>query len=357
MRTLYNIPNKIFFFTLALTVSACGGGGGGGSETPTPTPTSTSTPTSTPTSTQAITGGAIKGPLVNAIVTLYALDTTQPGFKGAVIDTGTTDASTAIAGLNLPLPLTPPYIMEFTSSAETLDITTGQTPVVATLNTVLTQALIDSGNPLYATPLTTMALAIAINNSTGTTSADDFLAKLPAAAHHVVATVGFGMSPDIDIFTTPAVLDNTVDTAQEQTDVLAYRTAIEALVAVAFQMQEDASSTATAEAIINELADDLSDGLIDGNVDGVVSTIYNSTTLAVFKQDPVALVIPNALNGETVAQVKDILLAETTALGSTASTTELSEGSITVVVRHASTTPADKTVWNSFNWNDGSVWQ
>ena len=340
MRTLYYIPHKILFFTLALTLSACGGGGG-----------SSGTPA------QAITGGAIKGPLVNATVTVYALDTAQPGFKGAVIDTGTTDARAAITGLNLPLPLTPPYIMEFTSSAETMDMTTGQYPVVATLSTVLTQSLIDSGNPVYATPLTTMALAIAINNSTSTTSAADFLAKLPAAANQVVATVGFGMSSNIDIFASPPVLDNTVDNPQKQSDVLAYRTAIEALTTVAFEMQQDGSTTATAEAIISELANDLTDGIIDGNVNSTVSTIYNSTTLDVFTQDPVGLMIPNAINGETVAQVNEILVAEAIALGSTASTTGLSDGSITVVVIPASTTSANKAVWNSFNWNDGSVWQ
>lgn len=321
-----------------LILSACGSGSGSDSGTPA----------------QAITGGAIKGPLVNAAVTVYALDTTLPGFKGAVIDTGTTDARAAITGLNLPLPLTPPYIMEFTSSADTMDMTTGQYPVVATLSTVLTQSLIDSGNPVYATPLTTMALAIAINNST---SADDFLAKLPAAANQVVATVGFGMSPNIDIFASPPVLDNTVDNLQKQSDVLAYRTAIEALATVAFEMQQDGSTMATAEAIISELANDLTDGIIDGKMNGTVSTIYNSITLTVFTQDPVGLFIPNAINGETVAQVNDILVAETAALGSTASTTALSDGSITVVVTPASTTSANKAVWNSFNWNDGSVWQ
>ncbi|MFT6915894.1 MAG: hypothetical protein ACJAWL_002204 [Motiliproteus sp.] len=308
-------------------------------------------------STHAITGGGIKGPLVNAIVTVYALDATQSGFKGAVIATGTTDAQAAIADVNLPLPLTPPYIMEFTSSIDTIDLTTGQYPVVATFSTVITQTLIDSGKPIYATPLTQMAVAIAIDNSTSATSTDDFLVNLAAAAHQVVETVGFGMSPTIDIFTTSAVLDNSVDTPQKQSDTLAYRTAIEALVAVAFAMEADGSISGTAETIINELAKDLSDGVIDASINGTVSTLYDSPALTLFTQDPTTLPIPNASNAVTVADVKDILLAETTALGSTVSTPELNDGSITSVVTPARITAANRAVWNSFSWNDGSVWQ
>ena len=47
--------------------------------------------------------------------------------------------------------------MEFTSTAATRDITTGAAPVIDTLRTVITDDHVTSGNPIYATPLTTMA--------------------------------------------------------------------------------------------------------------------------------------------------------------------------------------------------------
>ena len=95
---------------LLAPLSARGGGGG-------------SAPPSTPGS-RDIGGGGVKGPLAFAIVTVYAFDSTQAGFKGAVVDDASTDASSAITGLVLPFPLSPPYIMEFTSDASTIDITT-----------------------------------------------------------------------------------------------------------------------------------------------------------------------------------------------------------------------------------------
>ena len=91
-----------------LGLTACGGGGGGGGDD------ESTTTTTTTTSSQSVSGGGVKGPLANAIVTVYAFDPTKPGFKGAAVATATTDASAAIVGLALPFPITPPYILEFT---------------------------------------------------------------------------------------------------------------------------------------------------------------------------------------------------------------------------------------------------
>jgi len=346
-------PNALtaLVFTLSTSLlTACGGDGGDPQSTLIEEP-------STETQTQAITGGAIKGPLANATVTVYGFDSSQAGFKGAVIATGVTDASAAITGLNLPEPLTPPYIMEFTSTpGSTSDITTGVFPFIPTLSTVLTQALIDTGEPVYATPLTSLAVDVAINSSTDSTTATEFLVSLAVAATQVVETVGFGMSTSIDIFATPPLVNEATDTTAELSDVLAYRTAIEALAAVTFQMQQDASTTSDVVAIISELAKDLSDGVIDASVNGVSSTVYNNTTLIQLTQDPTGLTIPNTT--DTVADVSSILVDETRLTGSTTTTTELSDGSITVTITSASTTTSTGVaVWDAFNWDDGSAWQ
>jgi len=95
---------------------------------------------------RSIEGAGVKGPLANAIVNVFAYDATQTGFKGALAATASTDVSSAISGLTLPFPLNPPYIIEFTSDADTTDITTGMAPVIGTLRSVITQSLLDSGN-------------------------------------------------------------------------------------------------------------------------------------------------------------------------------------------------------------------
>ena len=213
---------------LIVSLISCGGGGGGSDDNDATTTTPT-TPTTPTTSSTSVSGGGVKGPLANAIVTAYAFDPTKTGFKGVVAGSATTNASAAIVGLALPFPVTPPYILEFTSDAGTTDITTGTAPVITTMRTVITQALLDSGQQIYATPLTTMAVDIAIANSNATTTPAQFEAALATAAGQVVSTLGFGMSGDIDIFDTPPLIDSTTTGTDVQADVAAYRAAVEAV--------------------------------------------------------------------------------------------------------------------------------
>ena len=185
MKTKKSLSLIIFlkhYILLLILVSLGSCGGGGGDVSPPDSPLS-----------QSISGGGVKGPLANAIITVYSLDTSAVDFKGEVIDTGTTNASALITGLSLPIPLTPPYILEFTSAAGTTDITTGQSPIIATLRTVLTQSLLNTGEPLYATPLTTMATDIAIvnadnsspfaGNNNGAITEQEFLMPCPLLQH------------------------------------------------------------------------------------------------------------------------------------------------------------------------------
>ena len=317
---------------VALVLTACGGGGGGGGTT----------------QTQSIGGGGVKGPLANAIVTAYTFDSTAAGYKGAVIDTGTTDASAKITGLALTLPLAPPYILEFTSDAGTTDITTGMAPVITTMRTVLTQALIDTGEDVYATPLTTMATDLAVANAgtaafggddTAPVTAAEFVAALPVAASQVSSTLGFGIDSTIDIFDTPPLVDDTTDTTGEQTSVAAYRAAVEAVTAVVYEMDQQNSGT-TPDSVLSELTADLAnDGDINGTTAAGASTVLTAATLEVLDQDPALLPIPNEPSGKTVGDVEQVLINETATTGTTTSTAELdpTTGSIDTVVKPAET--------------------
>lgn len=323
---------------VALALAACGGGGGSNGTT----------------QTQSIGGGGVKGPLANAIVTAYAFDASAAGFKGAVIDTGSTDTSAKITGLALTLPLTPPYILEFTSDSGTTDITTGMAPVITTMRTVLTQALIDSGEDVYATPLTTMAADLAVANAgTAAFGGDDvapvtsseFVAALPIAASQVASTLGFGINSTVDIFDTPPLVDDTTDTTEEQASVAAYRAAVEAVTAVVYQMDQQSTGT-TPDAVLSEITSDLAaDGVIDGATESGTSTVLTTATLAVLDQDPATLPIPNSDDGTgnpvLVGDVEQVLIDETTTTGTSTDTSELdpTTGSIDTVVAPAETNP------------------
>lgn len=339
-RNLVKLASLALF---SMILSACGGGSGGGGS---------SSPTS-----QSLTGGGVKGPLADAIVTAYAVDTESVDFKGEVIGSpGSTDDQARITNLSLPFPLSPPYILEFTSDENTVDITTQQAPVISEMRTVITQALLDSGEQIYATPLTTMAVDLAIRNADsddgpwaeskrdldsdddgtddisvvlgdGDVSTDEFLTALPIAAAQVKSTLGFGIDQDVDIFDTPPLIDSTMDTADEQEDAAAYRAAVEAVTAVVDQL-DDATGTGNPNAVLSALTEDLADGEIDGQVDDgtgsgdtEVSNLFGgdsetaTAALQLLDQDPSTLPIPNDPQGRTVGEMKSIVDEEKAALG------------------------------------------
>ena len=294
-------------------------------------------------------GGGVKGPLANAVVTVYDVDVTAADFKGDAVATGETNAQAQIINLSLPFPVDPPYILEFSSDDDTTDITTGQTPIITVMRSVLTQALLDTGENVYATPLTTMAVDLAIKNADednapwgdrdedgnpdvglgdGTATEEEFLSALAVAATQVKSTVGFGMGEDIDIFDAPPLIDPTTDTSDEQESAASYRAAVEAVTAVVAQIN-DATGADNNDEVLSQVTNDLADGQIDGEVDGEVSGIYGGdsdtadASLELFQQDPGSLPIPNSPSGQTVGDIKELLDEEKANTGNSDTNTEI----------------------------------
>ena len=345
--------NKLLLISISLALAACNGGSSGGSS-------GGSNQTS-----QSISGGGIKGPLVNAVVTVYELDPTAVDFKGAVVGTpGSTNAQAQIQNLSLPFPITPPYILEFTSDENTTDILTGKFPVISEMRTLLTAELLENGEQIYATPLTTMAVDLAIKNADNdgsvntawalaernldpdgdgtdelsvslgdsTKTVDELLSALPIAAAQIKSTLGFGMGEEIDIFDTPPLIDNTTDNAEKQEQAASYRAAVEAVTAVVDQIDR-ATGTDSANTVLSALTNDLADGQIDGKEDGQNSEIFGGSnegaeetaaaSLQLLDQDPSTLPIPNDPQGRTVGQMKQVINDEKQDLGNDTVTTEI----------------------------------
>jgi Bacterial Ig domain/Thrombospondin type 3 repeat len=317
----------VLVFILILGLLACGGGG---DSAPQQNP-----PADDPVS-QNITGGGVEGPLANAVVTVFGFDASSPGFKGPVVATATTDASTAITGLNLPLPLSPPYIMEFTSVSGTTDITTGKFPVIATMRTVITQSQLDTGKALYASPLTTIIVDVAVknavdNNGTAGIQADEFEAALALASSKVMSTLGFGIDASIDASNTPPLINNETVSVAEQTKVAGYRSAVEAVTAIVYQISQQVAGASAGE-VLADLASDLAD---DDVINGSSGSTLNASTLQVLQQDPSSLNIPNTSPVQTIADVQSILATETSITGFTTSTAALTDGTIVTRLKPA----------------------
>ena len=271
-----------------------------------------------------VSGGGVKGPLAFALVTSYEFDGSldrSTGFEGTITGTGSTDDASRIRQIRFPRNPAPMYILETSADGDTIDLTTGQYPVITSLRTIVTAddlLGINRNEPkreYYATLLTTLATDIAVANATdsnvnGVIDPSEFLSALAAAESLVVSTVGFGMDENIDIFNTPPLVNSSTETAEDQEAATQYRAAIEALTAIVYQIQEFTGDTGVStDEVLTSLASDLSDGLIDGQVNGELVGTYDQNALDVFETDPLSLPIPNTTS--TVADVPDLLVEET----------------------------------------------
>lgn len=298
----------------------------------------------------SLSGGGVDGPLANSIVTLYAIDTTVPDYKSATpLGEGTTDERAQINGIDKPSADDAPYLLEFTANADTRDLTACSdddssgsidvateclAPVVGTLRTIVTAEMLNSDRPVYATLLTTMATDIAIKQTGLNGDTATLLTELADAAAQVKSTVGFGLGSDTNIFTTPPMLDADTDTQEEQEQVAAYRSAVQALASVINQIS-DAVGGADPSAVLTVMSDDLSDGTIDGEVDGAQSDLYDgdgdgtgdvsgaTAALQLLDQDPASLPVPNDPQGRTVGDMAAILVDEIGDTGNDAVTTQI----------------------------------
>lgn len=210
-------------------------------------------------------GGAVDGPIAHASVSLYRLDPTAENLQGELLDEGITDAEAEFADLEVDKAEPGPFLLVVTANDNTIDLNTGVMPVIHQVRTVIRSGRV--AEPVYATPLTTMAVAIsAAKRPQGGGTVDDFAAGLQASASELVSAFGFGMTDDIDIFATPPMVTDETDTDEKLAQVAAYRTAISGTAAVIFEIQKHTSNTSTND-ILNALADDLSDGVVDGKND------------------------------------------------------------------------------------------
>lgn len=265
-------------------LTACGGGGGGdggGSG-------------SGSSNSVALGGSAVKGPLANAVAEVYALDTSADNLQGELVDSGSTNSQAEFTGINL-VPANAPYLLVVTADEDTVDITTDAAPIISTLRTVITAESLTNNAPIYATPLTSMAVQVVASRED--TDADNLQSQLTNAQNQVKTTLGFGLDQSVDIFTTAPLLTDETDTPEEQQAVAEYRLAIEALSAVVDGIaSETDDSDDTAEDVLNALAEDLADGEIDG--------MAGSEML-------------QELNGYDVADLDDVVVADLTIPGTT----------------------------------------
>jgi hypothetical protein len=324
--------NKLILLcTLATLVQACGDGRSSNSNTPTnSTPPTNIAPPAAPEATTPISGSAVKGPLVGALVQAHEFDPSAENFIGDLLDVGETGPDSAVTDVEIPTSYTGIVILVVSADEDTIDLTTGEAPVITRLTTVISAAQLSAQIPIYATPLTTIALDLAVSKAgedsslypsdgeAGVSEAE-FLQAVSSASGQTAALLGFGLDQSVDIFSTPPIVNDSVTTPAQLAASTAYRTAIEGVSAVVVLLQEaaenvNADTTLTTTNILAALAQDITDGDIDGESDqGAIEAITEiegdgSAIEILLTTDPSTLFVP----GTTIAitQIGQLLIEE-----------------------------------------------
>ncbi|VAW79659.1 hypothetical protein MNBD_GAMMA13-280, partial [hydrothermal vent metagenome] len=321
----------VSLFAFSLLVACGGGGSGGGDATSNSGGNTAPGPAQTAPEDIQIFGAGVKGPLAFADTRIYRLDTTFPEFydPNTPVSSAITNEFAQISGLSVPADIQPPFILTIGGS-NAIDLNTSTAPVIQTLITVITQEMLTNGQPVYATPLTTMAFQMARHGTGTSTDTGVFLQQLAAAATQVETLFSIDQTTRMDIFRSPVVINNDTVTATEQKEAVYHRAALEAFAAKVSALSEAAGNVST-DLIIDRLALDLeSDGVIDntenGNAIGAIDPV-------VLSKDPMALVIPNTQY--RIRDVMNLMEDERTLLGTAATGPSFNKNQITLPIAAA----------------------
>lgn len=319
----------VFMGILAMALVGCGGGGSGsGSESATDT-------------SAEIQVSGVKGPLADALVRIYGFDSGAPGFAGDTpLLESRSGSNSRTENLTIPDDATAyPLIVEVSADSGTLDLTTGQTPeaptAITTFKTVVmaehVEAIRAGEGAVYATPLTTMAVDLAIRRSGAAASREVFLLNLSLAQRDVLLMLGFGLPSYTDLYRLSPVVNESTTSPEAQMLVAQYRIAVEAVGAVVLKLYESAlaanpATDVTSDAILSGLALDISDGALDGFEQAEPLAVFAdvASVSEVVLTPPENLLVPGT--SIPLTEIEALLIAETDATGIQTDTSYLAAG-------------------------------
>ena len=278
-------------------VAACGGGGGGDggsgavddrpqviTDRPDPVQVEPDPPVS-------ITGAGVKGPLAFADVSVFRLDATKPDLHdaSAAVAQGDSDAYATIRDVIIPDPEQAPFVM-VVDGTRSVDLNTGYAPILGRLLTVITAETVAAGDPVYATPITTLMVYMAQLHMTRHPDHDVVIA-FQVASDRIKNALGIEFNQDTDFLTDPPLIDERTTSVASQRRVLEHRTAVETLAALVYAASAE-DTTESRDDVLRTLARDLyDDRQLDGrDRNGPIADINS----AAFTLDPSALTVPNS---------------------------------------------------------------
>ncbi len=322
-----NTNKRLVCIAVAMSLLSACGGGESGSTKPTPdVGTDKVTEISYP-----IHGVAVKGPLKFADVKIYQFDKLSPNGLGKLLGTAETDSTAKIKSLSLKGELQDFFIIEYTANELTVDITTGQAPVFNVLRGIFSAEQIKANQPLYATPLSTLTVKLALHKTVSGLSTSQ---AIDAAEKEVKSLFAFGMDSNVSLLTTPPLLtDATVENVQQR-NTWYVRTINEINAALVHQLHLTiADEQLSVDHLLDELVSDVKDGKLDAqsNTD---TLSYDEDSISVLLTPVHALNIPST-EILLVSELSRVMVEETTTTGySTVDTSAMSSSELVLNNAH-----------------------
>ncbi|WP_105103427.1 PQQ-binding-like beta-propeller repeat protein [Microbulbifer pacificus] len=239
-------------------ITACGGGGGGGSSQS--SDPSTNPPSESP-EPVSLGGYAVKGPLSNADVGVYTVQMGNAALKGTKLASGSTGAIGQFDGIEFELEKSDFYLIEVTADADTLDISTGEAPIIPTLKTFVSADALKKSEPAYATISTTMVFEM-LRLKGGVANTTELASQLNSFSTTVATELGFDLLQGIDLFEQSPLVTDTAPATQQ---LLNYRTALEAQAALIWYISVELGVP------VNRVIEWMAADLLDGQYDGLTS--------------------------------------------------------------------------------------
>ncbi len=209
--------------------------------------------------------------------------------------------------------------MSFESTNETIDISTQMSPIIPHFDTLISSADILSGQAIYASPLSSLALALVQHKvSTGGTVAQ----AMTQSNLTVKSIFGFGLSKNTSLFSSPSLLITSADSFEKQLEIFHLRKAIEVFSTLSFQLKETLNNAdLSMDNILESIAKDIIDGQLDGVSTHVDQLLYSPEQLDIFKKSLNNLVLPNT-NNIQISSLNTLLIEEASLLHSETLNTE-----------------------------------
>lgn len=288
-------------FLSALFLSACGGGS---NSNETRNDLAVIEP---PREVFTLNGVGVKGALANARVKLFAFDSTKEDGLGRLVIEGDSDEKAKMRGISVNAPLNEFYVIEYTKLSNTIDLSTGQSPVLSKLRKLITSNDISSGKELYTTPLSTFIFSLALENWDREASLN---LAVDEAENTVRAILGLGFNANLDLIDTPPIFTDETVSQEQKIASLSVRLINEAMVSLIYESYKDLEDRdITTNDILVALAKDISDGQIDAYYQNVQIEIYSPSNLQIFKQNLLSLPIPST-DGFTVFDTLKLMSQE-----------------------------------------------